>query len=144
MRRPPTLTEIIDAVCSRMWVTAEDLRGPERWRTVVQARAMVVYLARRLTHASYPDIAKELHKSHSSLIQAEGLSKFRGEHWHAIVLQIQRALRPLMSEPAPKPVPVVEKMLVSPPARALVYPVVNLTPDDLGHAIRLPRWRVVA
>lgn len=67
-----TPERIVQVVCQRLGVRAEELGRPGRRKRVVLARSLVVHLARRLTTASYPEIAGKLGlASHSAAIAAE-------------------------------------------------------------------------
>jgi chromosomal replication initiator protein len=70
-RRAVGLGEIRTAVCGRFHVTAEQIAGSSRHRTVVLARALLIHLARQLTTLSFPEIAAALGKSsHSTVVTA--------------------------------------------------------------------------
>jgi len=69
--RPIRFAAIVDSVCGELHVQPAELRGTSRHRQVVLARSLVVYLARRLTTMSYPDIARQLGKrNHSTVVTA--------------------------------------------------------------------------
>lgn len=62
---------IIDEVVDLMGVSMDDLISKSRHRQVVLARAMIVYLARRQTTFSFPQIAMMLRRpNHSTVITA--------------------------------------------------------------------------
>jgi chromosomal replication initiator protein len=65
---PIRLAMLIDVVCNRMGVTMADLTGAGRHRRVVQARAIVAYLARELTTHSYPEIARAVGRNYHSTV----------------------------------------------------------------------------
>jgi len=62
------LPDIIDAVSKELNIKPSDLKSNKRNHKIVNARRIVIYLARELTHNSMPDIAKFLGmKDHSSV-----------------------------------------------------------------------------
>lgn len=67
---PIGLHALIDAVAHAFGATPEDLR---HWRRdeahLVTARMVVAYLARELTAASFPTIAKAMNRDHSTIMQ---------------------------------------------------------------------------
>jgi len=70
-RRPVPASLIIERVCRALRVDQSDLMSKGRHARVVLARAMVTYLARRLTTMSYPEIARSLARTnHSTVITA--------------------------------------------------------------------------
>jgi len=62
------LPDIINIVSSELNIKPSDLKSSKRTANIVNARRIVIYLARELTHNSMPDIAKFLSlKDHSSV-----------------------------------------------------------------------------
>jgi len=62
------LPDIIDVVSKELNIKPSDLKSNKRNQKIVNARRIVIYLARELTHNSMPDIAKFLGmKDHSSV-----------------------------------------------------------------------------
>jgi len=62
------LPNIIELVSSELNIKPSDLKSSKRSANIVNARRIVIYLARELTHNSMPDIAKFLGmKDHSSV-----------------------------------------------------------------------------
>ena len=62
------LPNIIEMVSSELNIKPSDLKSTKRTANIVNARRIVIYLARELTHNSMPDIAKFLGmKDHSSV-----------------------------------------------------------------------------
>jgi chromosomal replication initiator protein len=62
------LPNIIDLVSKELNIKPSDLKSSKRSANIVNARRIVIYLARELTHNSMPDIAKFLGmKDHSSV-----------------------------------------------------------------------------
>lgn len=58
--RPITTEDVIEAVCRYYAVSAEDIKGPRRTRSVTLPRQMVMYLTRKLTDTSLPKIGEAL------------------------------------------------------------------------------------
>ena len=65
-----TAGDIEAVVAAFFGVTPADLHSSRRTRSVSVARMIVMYLARRRTRMSYPEIARFMGKSHSSAVQA--------------------------------------------------------------------------
>ena len=62
------LPDIINLVAQELNIKPSDIKSKKRTATVANARRVVIYLARELTHNSMPDIAKFLDmKDHSSI-----------------------------------------------------------------------------
>ncbi|OCL84794.1 chromosomal replication initiator protein DnaA [Arcobacter porcinus] len=62
------LPDIISLVASELNIKPSDIKSKKRTSAVANARRVVIYLARELTHNSMPDIAKFLDmKDHSSI-----------------------------------------------------------------------------
>jgi len=71
-RRPGTIDESMQTVCSRRASTRTYLLGRGRHKRVVFGRELVTHLGRRLTSLSFPEIARALGRtSHSTFVQAE-------------------------------------------------------------------------
>lgn len=71
-RRPVPMEQIISETCRVLAVELKDLMGRGRHKRVVLARSLIVYLARRLTTLSFPEIARALGRpNHSTVITAE-------------------------------------------------------------------------
>lgn len=70
-RRPIQIATIIAEVCRPLQVDPTDLGGRGRHKRVVLARSLIVYLARKLTTLSFPEIARALSRpNHSTVITA--------------------------------------------------------------------------
>lgn len=62
------LPDIIEIVANELNIKPSDIKSKKRTATVANARRVVIYLSRELTHNSMPDIAKFLGmKDHSSI-----------------------------------------------------------------------------
>ncbi len=78
-----TLGDIEAVVAAYFGITPADLHSSRRTRTVSVARMMAMFLARRHTQMSYPEIGRHMGKNHSSAVLAvqrmEALLADRGE-----------------------------------------------------------------
>ena len=66
----PTPSLIINQVCKFYSIDENILRGTQKNRGTSEARQVAIYLIRKLTNLSYPDIGKEFGKDHSTIIHA--------------------------------------------------------------------------
>ena len=66
----PTPSLIISQVCKFYSVDETVLRGTQRNRGIAEARQMSMYLIRKLTNLSLPDIGNEFAKDHTTVIHA--------------------------------------------------------------------------
>ena len=66
----PTPSLIISQVCKFYSVDETILRGTQRTRGVSEARQMSMYLIRKLTNLSLPDIGNEFAKDHTTVMHA--------------------------------------------------------------------------
>ena len=64
----PTPSLIISQVCKFYSVEEANLRGTLKTKGVAEARQVAMYLIRKLTNLSLPDIGKEFGKDHSTVI----------------------------------------------------------------------------
>ena len=64
----PTPTLIISQVCKFYSIDESILRGTLKNKGTAEARQVAIYLIRKLTNLSTPDIGKELNKDHSTVI----------------------------------------------------------------------------
>lgn len=70
-RRPVTLETILSEVSRELRVEREEVMGRGRHKRVVMTRALVTLLSRRMTTASFPEIARVLGRpNHSTVITA--------------------------------------------------------------------------
>jgi chromosomal replication initiator protein len=71
-RRPVRVEQILEVVCHELQVESSAVLSTSRQKQVVLARSLVIYLARRMTSHSYPDIARRLGRpNHSTIITAD-------------------------------------------------------------------------
>ena len=64
----PTPALIIDQVCKLYGVETSVLRGSQKSKGIAEARQICMYLIRKLTNLSLPDIGKEFGKDHSTVL----------------------------------------------------------------------------
>jgi len=64
----PTPSLIISQVCKFYSVEEEKLRGAQKTKGISEARQMAMYLVRKLTNLSLPDIGHEFAKDHSTVL----------------------------------------------------------------------------
>ena len=64
----PTPSLIISQVCKFYSVEEEKLRGAQKTKGISEARSMAMYLVRKLTNLSLPDIGQEFAKDHSTVL----------------------------------------------------------------------------
>lgn len=70
-RRPVPIESITDAVCRALRVGAPEFVGRGRHKRVVLARSIAAWLARHLTTASFPEIARAIGRpNHSTIVTA--------------------------------------------------------------------------
>ncbi len=65
-----SLGEIEAVVSSFFGITPADIHSTRRTHTISLARSLAMYLARRRTHMSYPEIGRFMGKNHSSAVLA--------------------------------------------------------------------------
>ena len=66
----PTPSLIISQVCKFYSIDESVLRGPLKNKGTTEARQIAVYLIRKLTNLSLPDIGKEFARDHSTILHA--------------------------------------------------------------------------
>ena len=64
----PTPNLIISQVCKFYNVDDSVIRGTQKSKGIAEARQMAVYLVRKLTNLSTPDIGKEFNRDHTTII----------------------------------------------------------------------------
>ncbi len=64
----PTPSLIISQVCKFYSVEESVLRGSQKTKGIAEARQVAMYLVRKLTNLSLPDIGKEFGKDHSTVL----------------------------------------------------------------------------
>ncbi len=73
----PSLSEVTVVVAAQFGLAAADLQGKSRKQAVARARAMAMYLARRLTSATITDIGRHFGRDHTTVIHACRVSQER-------------------------------------------------------------------
>jgi chromosomal replication initiator protein len=63
-----TIIDIINTITKELNIKTQDLKSTKRTAKIVKARRIVIYLARKLTHNSMPEIAKHLRMKNQSSI----------------------------------------------------------------------------
>jgi chromosomal replication initiator protein len=87
---------IAKAVCERFSVRAAELRSRRRTQTVAVPRQLAMYLCRRMTTASYPQIAELFGRDHSTVMHATAATERRRKAdaaFHATVEELERRIR---------------------------------------------------
>ena len=65
------IEEIMKTVASKMGVKVSDIKSPKKNKNIAIARQTIMYLSRKLTTASFPDIGDKIgHRDHSTVIYA--------------------------------------------------------------------------
>lgn len=71
-----TIDDIIKAVAMKTGVKISDVKSPKKNKNIVLARQVAMYLARKLTSASFPDIGEKIGgRDHSTIIYANNKLK---------------------------------------------------------------------
>ncbi len=71
MKRVP-FARILDVVSEQLQISRSEILGPQRVKPIVLARSLVIFLARKLTTMSYPEISTAMQRpSHSMVIAAD-------------------------------------------------------------------------
>jgi chromosomal replication initiator protein len=71
-----TIDDIIKAVAMKIGVKISDVKSPKKNKNIVLARQVAMYLARKLTSASFPDIGEKIGgRDHSTIIYANNKLK---------------------------------------------------------------------
>ena len=67
-RKKITVDEVKNCVCRKYGVTMAQILSPERTQSIVTPRQLAMYISRKFTTRSLPEIAKEFDKSHATII----------------------------------------------------------------------------
>jgi chromosomal replication initiator protein len=71
-----TIEDVMKAISDRYSIKMSDLRSPKKNKNLAYARQIVMYLARKMTTASFPDIGEKLGgRDHSTVIYADNKIK---------------------------------------------------------------------
>ncbi|MBI5547046.1 MAG: chromosomal replication initiator protein DnaA, partial [Deltaproteobacteria bacterium] len=68
--RPLDTDQIQKEVAKFYKLSADDLRGPRRQKQFVRARQVAMFLARKLTSASFPEIGDRFNRDHSTVMSS--------------------------------------------------------------------------
>lgn len=67
-RKKLTIDEVKNCVCRKYGVTLNQILSPERTQSIVTPRQLAMYISRKFTTRSLPEIAKQFEKSHATII----------------------------------------------------------------------------
>ena len=67
-RKKVTIDEVKNCVCRKYGVTLEQILSPERTQSIVTPRQLAMFISRKFTTRSLPEIAKHFDKSHATII----------------------------------------------------------------------------
>lgn len=71
-----TIEDVMKAIGDRFSIKMSDLRSPKKNKNLAAARQIVMYLSRKMTNASFPDIGEKLGgRDHSTVIYADNKIK---------------------------------------------------------------------
>jgi chromosomal replication initiator protein len=71
-----TIDDVMKAISERYSIKMSDLRSPKKNKNLAYARQIVMYLSRKMTNASFPDIGEKLGgRDHSTVIYADNKIK---------------------------------------------------------------------
>ncbi|MBQ8249546.1 MAG: chromosomal replication initiator protein DnaA, partial [Clostridia bacterium] len=65
-----TIDRIIDTVSKKFGIPVEEIRGTKRTREIANARHISIYLIRKLTNLSLPQIGKMLKRDHATIMSS--------------------------------------------------------------------------
>lgn len=71
------LNEILDTVCTILYVTQKDLKSKKRDKEIVKARHLYCFIAKEKTKCSLSVIGEKISKDHSTVICAIKKIKFQ-------------------------------------------------------------------
>ncbi|MFN5170010.1 MAG: helix-turn-helix domain-containing protein [Cyclobacteriaceae bacterium] len=91
-----TRNSVMEAVCEEMNVTAEELRGSQRKRAMVDARSVYSYLLRKYLNDTYHHIGMELNRDYTTVInlhmRAESLISINDRSIRYIINKLEQKL----------------------------------------------------
>ncbi len=90
-----TTQHIIKIVANYYDIKPADIRGAGRTRAISRPRQIAMYLSRKLTRSSYPELGRDFKKDHSSVITAfKKMSKIvaKGEELSSDIAKIESTL----------------------------------------------------
>src|SRR5579872_1138508 len=62
------ITKIVDVVAKFYGVTKVDILSARRWKSIIHARQVAAYLAKRITLKSLPEIGRRLGRDHTTIL----------------------------------------------------------------------------
>ena len=71
IQRPKIVDRIVNLVCAQFEVSKRQVFGSGKQKRVALARQTIMYLVRRGTELSYPEIGDVLRKDHSTVIKGD-------------------------------------------------------------------------
>lgn len=97
---PPAITvvEIIERVAAIRGVTVDALRSQDRAQRISHFRSEAVYLARKLTPLSFPDLGEAFERDHSTIVHAHDLIAKRVNQYPAFRREMEQLERRVMGE----------------------------------------------
>ena len=66
-RKKLTIEEVQNCICKKYGVTLSQILSPERTQSIVTPRQLAMYISRKFTTRSLPEIAKKFDKSHATI-----------------------------------------------------------------------------
>jgi len=97
-KREVTIDEILKAVGKKFNIRVGDIRSPKKNKNLVLSRQIVMYLARKMTNSSFPDIGEKVGgKDHSTVIYSNNKIKKMMENDYEIrkiVEEIEMTIHP--------------------------------------------------
>jgi len=67
-RKKLTVEEVQNCICRKYAISISQILSPERTQSIVTPRQLAMYISRKFTTRSLPDIAKQFGKSHATII----------------------------------------------------------------------------
>ena len=67
-RKKLTIEEVKNCVCKKYGVSMKQILSPERTQSIVTPRQLAMYISRKFTTRSLPEIAEQFEKSHATII----------------------------------------------------------------------------
>ncbi len=94
---PQTIAEkIIKRVAKKYDISQEDLMSKNRTKTVSDARTLAIYIIRRVTGMSFPELGKLFNRDHSTIITANTKLSDRISENHLLELEVNEIIEELM------------------------------------------------
>lgn len=114
-----TIAEVQAVVAARYHLTPRMLKGIRRAAGVTRARMVAMYLCRRLTGASYPEIARAFGGlDHTTVIN--GCKRIHEHHDPAVQAAVAELVEQLGGDPTPAPIPTSRKARLPAPQHTAI------------------------